>query len=56
MTLGITGASGNLGRLATEALLERVDPGDVVLFSRDPSIERLRFKWPRFKNALTLPA
>src|SRR5918996_3118731 len=37
MTLGITGASGNLGRLTTEALLERVDPGDVVLVTRTPS-------------------
>jgi NAD(P)H dehydrogenase (quinone) len=37
MTLGITGASGNLGRLTTEALLERVDPGDLVLVTRTPS-------------------
>jgi NAD(P)H dehydrogenase (quinone) len=37
MTLGITGASGHLGRLTTEALLERVDSGDVVLVTRDPS-------------------
>jgi NAD(P)H dehydrogenase (quinone) len=37
MTLGITGASGNLARLTTEALLERVDSGDVVLVTRDPS-------------------
>jgi NAD(P)H dehydrogenase (quinone) len=37
MTLGITGASGHLGRLTTNALLERVDPDDVVLVTRDPS-------------------
>ena len=37
MTFGITGASGELGRLATAALLERVDPRDVVLITRDPS-------------------
>jgi NAD(P)H dehydrogenase (quinone) len=37
MTLGITGASGHLGRLAADALFERVDPGDVVLVTRDPA-------------------
>ena len=37
MSLGITGASGHLGRLTTDALFERVDPGDVVLVTRDPS-------------------
>jgi NAD(P)H dehydrogenase (quinone) len=37
MTLGITGASGHLGRLTTDALLERVEPGEVVLVTRDPS-------------------
>jgi NAD(P)H dehydrogenase (quinone) len=34
---GITGASGQLGRLTTEALLQRVPASDVVLFTRDPS-------------------
>jgi NAD(P)H dehydrogenase (quinone) len=37
MTLGITGASGHLGQLTTDALLERVEPGDVVLVTRNPS-------------------
>ena len=37
MSLGITGASGHLGRLTTDALLERVHPSDVVLVTRDPS-------------------
>jgi NAD(P)H dehydrogenase (quinone) len=37
MTIGITGASGHLGRRTTDALLERVDPGDLVLVTRDPS-------------------
>jgi NAD(P)H dehydrogenase (quinone) len=37
VTLGITGASGQLGRLTTQALLERVDPSDVVLITRDPA-------------------
>jgi NAD(P)H dehydrogenase (quinone) len=37
MTVGITGASGHLGRLTTDALFERVEPDDVVLATRDPS-------------------
>jgi hypothetical protein len=37
MTVGITGASGHLGSLTTEALLEPVEPGVVVLVTRDPS-------------------
>jgi NAD(P)H dehydrogenase (quinone) len=37
MTIGIGRASGHLGRLTTEALLEQVDPGDLVLVTRDPS-------------------
>src|SRR3954449_2570089 len=36
MKYGITGASGTLGRLTTEALLARVDASDVVLITRDP--------------------
>jgi NAD(P)H dehydrogenase (quinone) len=37
MVYGITGASGQLGRATADALLERVDPADVVLVTRDPS-------------------
>src|SRR4051794_31866239 len=37
MRYGITGASGTLGRLTTEALLTRVPASDVVLITRDPS-------------------
>jgi NAD(P)H dehydrogenase (quinone) len=37
MSLLITGASGTLGRLVTDAVLARVDPGGVVLVTRDPS-------------------
>ncbi|WP_028062368.1 SDR family oxidoreductase [Solirubrobacter soli] len=37
MKYAITGASGTLGRLTTEALLARVDASDVVLITRDPS-------------------
>src|SRR4051794_8038515 len=37
MKYGITGASGTLGRLTTEALLARVPAADVVLITRDPS-------------------
>ena len=36
MTIGISGASGQLGRATTDLLLERVDPGDLVLVTRDP--------------------
>jgi NAD(P)H dehydrogenase (quinone) len=37
MTYAITGASGQLGRLAADLLLQRVDPSEVVLLSRDPA-------------------
>jgi NAD(P)H dehydrogenase (quinone) len=37
MKYGITGASGTLGRLTTEALFARVPAADVVLITRDPS-------------------
>src|SRR4051794_41129378 len=37
MKYGITGASGQLGRLTTEALLGHVPASDVVLITRDPS-------------------
>src|SRR5436853_6335331 len=37
MTLAITGASGQLGRLTADALLRRADASDVALISRDPS-------------------
>jgi NAD(P)H dehydrogenase (quinone) len=37
MKYGITGAAGQLGRLTTAALLERVPASDLVLFTRDPS-------------------
>jgi NAD(P)H dehydrogenase (quinone) len=36
MAIGLTGASGQLGRLTADALLERVDPADIVLVTRDP--------------------
>lgn len=35
-TYGITGASGQLGSLAADLLLQKVDAGDVVLLSRSP--------------------
>jgi NAD(P)H dehydrogenase (quinone) len=37
MSIVITGASGHLGRLVAEAVLERVEPDRVVLVTRDPS-------------------
>lgn len=37
MTIAITGASGQLGRLAAERVLEQHDAKDVVLVTRDPS-------------------
>jgi NAD(P)H dehydrogenase (quinone) len=36
MTIAVTGASGHLGRRVTELLLDRVDPDEVVLLTRDP--------------------
>ena len=36
MSIAITGASGQLGRLTAEALLEKVDPSEVVLVTRTP--------------------
>jgi NAD(P)H dehydrogenase (quinone) len=36
MTIAITGASGQLGRLTAEALLDRVTPSDLVLVTRSP--------------------
>jgi NAD(P)H dehydrogenase (quinone) len=36
MTIAITGASGQLGRLTAEALLEKTAPSDVVLVTRSP--------------------
>lgn len=37
MTIAITGASGQLGRLVADQLLDTVDPADVVLLTRSPS-------------------
>ncbi|MBS42177.1 MAG: NAD(P)-dependent oxidoreductase [Nocardioides sp.] len=37
MTYAVTGASGQLGRLAAEQLLATVDPAEVVLLTRDPA-------------------
>lgn len=37
MTIGISNASGQLGRATTDLLLERVEPGDLVLVTRDPA-------------------
>jgi NAD(P)H dehydrogenase (quinone) len=36
MSIAITGASGQLGRLTAEALLEKIAPSDVVLVTRSP--------------------
>jgi NAD(P)H dehydrogenase (quinone) len=36
MSIAITGASGQLARLTTEALLEQVDPGELILVTRTP--------------------
>jgi NAD(P)H dehydrogenase (quinone) len=36
MSIVITGASGQLGRMAAERVLDSVDPGEVVLVTRDP--------------------
>jgi len=38
MRIGISGAAGQLGRRATDLLLERVDPGDLVLVTREPAL------------------
>ena len=40
MTAIVTGASGHLGRLVAEELLERVPPADVVLVTRHPEAMR----------------
>jgi NAD(P)H dehydrogenase (quinone) len=37
MSIVITGASGHLGRLAADAVLDRADPSEVVLVTRDPA-------------------
>lgn len=37
MTIAITGASGHLGRLVADQLLDTVDPAEVVLLTRDPA-------------------
>lgn len=36
MTIALTGAAGNLGRLVAEQLLDRTDPADIVLITRRP--------------------
>lgn len=36
MTIALTGAAGNLGRLVAEQLLDQTDPADVVLITRRP--------------------
>jgi NAD(P)H dehydrogenase (quinone) len=36
MTIVITGASGQLGRATAEAVLERADPSELILVTRDP--------------------
>lgn len=36
MTIALTGAAGNLGRLVAERLLDQTDPADVVLITRRP--------------------
>jgi NAD(P)H dehydrogenase (quinone) len=37
VAIGISNASGQLGHLTADLLLERIDPGDLVLVTRDPS-------------------
>jgi NAD(P)H dehydrogenase (quinone) len=37
MTVGVSGASGKLGRAVAEHLLDTADPGQVVLVTRDPA-------------------
>src|ERR1041384_2266018 len=37
MTIGISGAGGQLGRATTDPLLDRVVPSELVLVTRDPS-------------------
>ncbi len=37
MIVGVSGASGKLGRGVAELLLERLDPSEVVLITRDPA-------------------
>jgi NAD(P)H dehydrogenase (quinone) len=37
MTIGISGASGQLGRATADFLLQRIDPTELVLVTRDPS-------------------
>jgi NAD(P)H dehydrogenase (quinone) len=37
MTYAITGASGQLGRLTADRLLEQIDPAELVLLTRDPA-------------------
>ncbi|MEU0268623.1 SDR family oxidoreductase [Nocardioides sp. NPDC006303] len=37
MTIAITGASGQLGRLVADQLLTTVDPAEIVLLTRDPA-------------------
>jgi len=37
MTIGISGAGGQLGRATTDLLLDRVGPSELVLVTRDPS-------------------
>ncbi|MER6939638.1 NAD(P)H-binding protein, partial [Nocardioides sp. NPDC000441] len=37
MTIAITGASGQLGRLVADQLLTTVDPAELVLLTRDPA-------------------
>ncbi|MFJ9691032.1 NAD(P)H-binding protein [Kitasatospora sp. NPDC101183] len=56
----ITGASGRLGRLALAALLERVDPAEVVALSRTPraaaDLPHVRRRAADFADPSALPA
>ena len=36
-TYAVTGATGKLGRLVLDEMLERVQPGDLVALARDPA-------------------
>lgn len=61
MTVAITGASGQLGRLVADKLLAAVDPADVVLLSRSPeslsefAIRGAQTRRADFVDAASLP-
>lgn len=62
MKLLITGASGRLGRASADRLLERTDPGDLILTTRDPgsladyAARGVEVREADFERPETLPA